>query len=550
VNQNANYGEVITKMKNRKTMDSNPASLHSDRSDEFTHSIPLITNQPVKEEKPSEEEGFSHFIAVCFTVNYLVGTGFLCIPWAFEQGGIVLSVLTLLFVVFISNITMNYLLASMAVAEALARLGDRPEQKEKDDATGKGDNDYGSTSEKKYGINLKEGTKVVVEKGAMSPFVGVLGPSSRAVYDTRGSEWLINEESGAPSTSSEEITDSLHQRKVIEAEEPHLVRSRKFEVTDLCRIYLGTTGEKMLIVFVALDVYAELWAFTSVVSSSAAKEAPLSKSFDLDYLSYTAIFAAIVVPLSCLELREQVQFQITLSACRLLVIGIMITSTIAAACASYESIDEDTTTNEVVYFTDVDGAQGASLFTIGGFNAMFSVMFYTTQFHLSIPVLSSAVQDKRRLGSIFKDSLLIITIALSILGFAVAWYFGDLVEQSANLHWKTYVGGIRAGEEVPLSAKAISLFVVCFPALNILSAYPLNVILLGNNLMAIAYGNRIDEAKVSYSYHCPFGSTRDLVSIYSAPKLSTTGHSCDQDCVSLTSWYSSYYRRHLRPRTG
>jgi hypothetical protein len=105
-----------------------------------------------------------------------------------------------------------------------------------------------------------------------------------------------------------------------------------------------------------------------------------------------------------------------------------------------------------------------------------------------------------------QDSLLIITVALSILGVAVAWFFGDLVEQSANLNWKTYVGGIRVGDEVPLSSKAISLFVVCFPALNILSAYPLNVILLGNNLMAIAYGNSIDEAKVSNASLFPFVS--------------------------------------------
>lgn len=493
---------------------SEGTSTHSDRSDESTHSVPLITGHPTKEEKPTEEEGFSHFIAVCFTVNYLVGTGFLCVPWAFQQGGIVLSVLTLLFVVIISNVTKNYLLSSMALAEALARLGDRPEQEKKDAVRSTGNGDYGSTSKLRQGITLEEGEEELVEYCAGTPLVDILGTNSRTVFDMCCSESLntcipTEEEQNSPRMPLD-VTDSLHQRAFIEAEAPHLIRSRKFEVTDLCRIYLGAMGEKMLIISVALDVCFELWAFTSVFSGSAARLVPLGKSADVDYILYTAVFAAIVVPLSCLELREQVQFQITLSACRLLVIGIMIASTVAAARASSQIIDEHATADEVVYFTDVDRVQGASFFTLDDFYAMFSVMFYTTQFHLSIPVLSSAVKDKRQLGLIFRDSLLIIAVALSMLGVAVAWFFGDLVEQSANLNWKTYVGGIHVGDETALSAKAVSLFVVCFPALNILSAYPLNVILLGNNLMAIAYGKNIDEAKVSNSSPLPFVSRQRI----------------------------------------
>ena len=165
---------------------------------------------------------------------------------------------------------------------------------------------------------------------------------------------------------------------------------------------------------------------------------------------------------------------------------------------TYAAMRNDKNGGMEVYFTGVEGTQGAPLVHFGGFYAMFSVMFYTTQFHLSIPVVSQAVRDKRQLGGIFRDALAIVTAALSFLGVFVAWYFGDLVEQSANLNWSTFVGGIQAGsEEAPFWARSISLFVLCFPALNVLSAYPINAILLGNNLMAITYGTNDTDHRVS-----------------------------------------------------
>lgn len=45
-------------------------------------------------------------------------------------------------------------------------------------------------------------------------------------------------------------------------------------------------------------------------------------------------------------------------------------------------------------------------------------------------------------------------------------------------------------------AKAVSLYVMCFPALDVVSAFPLNAITLGNNMMGSAYGKRIHEVEV------------------------------------------------------
>jgi hypothetical protein len=43
--------------------------------------------------------------------------------------------------------------------------------------------------------------------------------------------------------------------------------------------------------------------------------------------------------------------------------------------------------------------------------------------------------------------------------------------------------------------KLVSVYVMLFPAVDVVSAYPLNAITLGNNLLGAAYGKRIHEVE-------------------------------------------------------
>eukprot|EP00957_Ditylum_brightwellii_P004515 343095-Ditylum_brightwellii.AAC.1 len=72
----------------------------------------------------------------------------------------------------------------------------------------------------------------------------------------------------------------------------------------------------------------------------------------------------------------------------------------------------------------------------------------------------------------------------------VGWYFGKNVKQSSNLNWKYYTGGTgRLSEDgseyidIAWWARFISTFVVIFPAVDVISAFPLHAITLGNNLV-------------------------------------------------------------------
>jgi len=68
------------------------------------------------------QQGISPFVCACFTLNYLIGTGFLTLPWAFEVSGILLSCVTMAFTCVIANIASDYILSTMARADAAAVL--------------------------------------------------------------------------------------------------------------------------------------------------------------------------------------------------------------------------------------------------------------------------------------------------------------------------------------------------------------------------------------------------------------------------------------------
>mmetsp|Transcript_2613 Transcript_2613/g.4667 ORF Transcript_2613/g.4667 Transcript_2613/m.4667 type:complete len:207 (+) Transcript_2613:380-1000(+) len=185
----------------------------------------------------SVRKGFSHFTAVCFTINYLIGTGFLTLPWAFQQGGTLLSTIALVFVVFISNISKNYVLESMARAEAM--IGFSVDELDR-------------TESEVVSLTRKEIKQSDSEYGS--------------------TEGASDEECSAEETPQESKPLSYMEPFSIAARQDtkYEVKERKFEYVELCRIFLGVKGEIAYITAISVSICAQLWGYTSVFSSAMA----------------------------------------------------------------------------------------------------------------------------------------------------------------------------------------------------------------------------------------------------------------------------------------
>jgi hypothetical protein len=61
----------------------------------------------------TEPATFSFPVAVAFCVNYNMGTGFLCLPWAFYEAGIMLSSIILLLIGLMSVLAVSFILGTV-----------------------------------------------------------------------------------------------------------------------------------------------------------------------------------------------------------------------------------------------------------------------------------------------------------------------------------------------------------------------------------------------------------------------------------------------------
>lgn len=408
----------------------------------------------------SDEPKFSFGVTVAFTLNYIIGTGFLTLPWGFNQTGNLLGVAVLGVMTLFAISAALFMLEAMARAEAYANQT----------------NNFGSF----------RGDNTPADYRALIP-ISLRNESQQFV--------ALRETRVEKSNESESRLPN----------ELHIVGSEKYEITELCKIFLGKQSVRVYTFLISVYMYGSLWAYSTVFADSLAMRLPLtSQNGDtvtpgsLSYIIYLLLFALIVVPSSMIELSEQIFVQVTLSICRVLMLVLMV-STIVIAVLQQEADIANGHGNSgqpfgpfsrVVSNQSSDNHFSASV-NLKKLYLLLPMAAYATIFHHSIPSISQPVKNKAKLGQIFTVTLLLCFMAYSIMSLVISAYFGDFTLISTNLNWEFYWGKLSANREIPFHARCISSFVVLFPALDVASAFPLNAITLGNSLMSSYYGSKI-----------------------------------------------------------
>jgi hypothetical protein len=87
---------------------STPVDNDVEASGTYSAAASPYWNNPIQKAKAAKStSGFSPAVAFCFTINYILGAGFLTIPWAFAQSGLVLSSIMLIVSAVGSDIAKN-----------------------------------------------------------------------------------------------------------------------------------------------------------------------------------------------------------------------------------------------------------------------------------------------------------------------------------------------------------------------------------------------------------------------------------------------------------
>lgn len=399
---------------------------------------------PMRKSSEGEARSFSPFVLACFSLNYILGTGFLSLPWAFGEAGLALSAVAMACICAIAYLSSEYLLTTMARAHHVLQVQGAVEPQE-------GQQQQQIHEETEYGALL-----VPLEQQLQSP-----------------------------------PAEDEHERLVVGA--------RRIDIPELTHIFLGATGFKIYSICVSVYLYGAQWSFTSVFGSALSSTWPHfsllgivesnSSTANDSYPLYVGLYACIVVPMSCLELHEQKMIQIILTISRLVMMFLMIiTPLLAAASPSAPQFGDP---HSASFFP----AEDVPLMHWSGIHNTLPVMVFAAIFHFSIPSLAEQMthgECKRQIHKVFVWAFVLVGTLYSCIGMVDAWYFGSHIAQSANVHWAEYQS---SGTITSWVAMAVSFFVVMFPAINVISTFPLHALILGDCLMSIVYGSKMEEMK-------------------------------------------------------
>ena len=266
----------------------------------------------------------------------------------------------------------------------------------------------------------------------------------------------------------------------------------KMEINELLGFFVGDWAKTAFTVLLGLFIYITLWSYSAVFASSLLSLVPfpgVSTGYSCDiyneafpaacqhsYLLYMLLFLLLVAPFICMDLTEQVGLQIFLCLFRFGAILLMFfTSVIAMHQTPYSRNDQG---NPPYISYD-------RLFDFSGFGTIFPTAIFSQLLHHSVPGLVQPVKQKNWVRSMFGAALTTTFSLYLALGIPAVMYFGSGVSPVISLNWKDYSGfGFEGPEAAPIWAKIISYIVVLFPVLDIVSAFPLNGITLGNTIFA------------------------------------------------------------------
>jgi amino acid permease len=451
---------------------------------------------------------YTTLICYIFTINYILGVGCLGIPYAFLRSGVVLGSLLIIVLSSVAYMTVMWVAESGHRDMEIRRLEDAMTPITQTPGTG----DCGKRRRRRSrGRTLSNGTPET-KRLTMDTLEFGSGRYSRDSTPTNASQSKPSKNYGSLFTPSQNNSSKksgkvefsslseLIEQNVASATTPspttamyspqsnqhkHRLRlpSEDFtvidvdgdgeaEVVELVLRFLGPNAKSCYQVAVMLLMSIGLIAYTQVFVQTFIQQLwPTVPA----YLP-SVMFALVVVPLSCVDLAEQINIQVVMSILRFVSLATLVVGTLVAVCMDRQDSG----------YSDVpDEENHVPLYNISGFSLMFTTAIFSQLFQHSVPGLIRPLQpqDKRKVPHVFMYALCTTGFFYLVIGISSVYYFGPKINQAINLNFVNFVWGLQDMPVlVEVFVRSMSMVVVLFPALDTVSVYPLIANTLGNNL--------------------------------------------------------------------
>ena len=241
--------------------------------------------------------------------------------------------------------------------------------------------------------------------------------------------------------------------------------NRKFEVTELCNIFLGCWAKYIYLVVNTIACFLYLVEYSTVAGASWSVNIPLNfgslhECNDDDYhfqILPTVVscrnaywfclflFGCIVVPLSMVELKEQAIVQITLSLLRFVTVAAIVLFCVANLISQGDicTCDQPWQNKSKAEFEFIDDQCNATTplteiltrFNFEAWTLSIPVVVSALNMHPGIPFLTHPVKQKKQLGALIHALFIAMMTVYMVVGVSAALWWRDCVNETCSLNW-------------------------------------------------------------------------------------------------------------------
>lgn len=271
--------------------------------------------------------------------------------------------------------------------------------------------------------------------------------------------------------------------------------NRSFSMVEMCELLSGNFLKRIYNSLIVFYLFSSMLAYTIVFSTAMSHYAPVPLIFQGQTCTnhehddgciqlrnfYIALYAVFVIPLSMIGVKEQVSFQVIMTALRFCV-----AVTMAGTCLHGIS------SGVQIFGTSVPMNQNLKLFSFCHTFQMLTPALFAQNGNAFVSVVVRDLQDKNSIGKVYRAGMFVTCALYTFLGLSLAIYLGDAIPQTANVLWVNYTGGY---DSHVWWVQAVAFFVILFPALDVVSIFPLNGIAMAANMMASVYHDKVEQAE-------------------------------------------------------
>ena len=266
---------------------------------------------------------------------------------------------------------------------------------------------------------------------------------------------------------------------------PYLSETRQYDLSEVVSLLMGKWFSYIYLICISLYLAGALTAYANIFGTAFGTHAPILTTCDfntlgtisfncrMQYLIFVSIFLGLMLYFTNVEFKEQLWMQAGMTVARVVMM-------LAVIILSVISLAEQKNINNNDEYKDGD----PPIAVIGKLGFLLPAILFGGTYQPQFPGILSAIRKDVRVLRI-----IMLAVMLTLIGFYVtlgltACFAVNRVSSNVTLSFGKYSNG-EAENGRPVWTELIGYGIVFFPAIDVMSIFPIVAHAISDNIMAL-----------------------------------------------------------------